>query len=109
MDKQLILRELEALHELLATHEHKPHEANGVWLALEVVERLPDDSQWAPVKERLPEDGDTVWVTANYMGSLRVTESLYTGKCFIDQRGVSLNHVVTAWKPREVMLPYKEE
>lgn len=70
---------------------------------------LPDETPWIPVKERLPEDGDTVWVTANYMGSLLVNESLYTGKCFIDQRGVSLNHVVTAWKPREVMLPYKEE
>lgn len=109
MNKELVLRELDALYELVNTQEHNAHEANGIYRALFAVEQMPDTETWIPVTERLPENRTAVWVTANYMGNLLVKESMYTGKCFIDQRGVSLNHVVTAWKPREVMLPYKEE
>jgi hypothetical protein len=70
---------------------------------------IPDDKPWIPVTEQLPEDGDTVWVTAVYMGDAVVKESLYSGQCFLDQRGFMLDKIVTAWKPREVMLPYKEK
>lgn len=109
MNKQQVLRELDALYELVNTQEHNAHEANGIYRALFTVEQMPDTETWIPVTERLPENGTTVWVTANYMGDLFVKESLYTERCFLDGRGISLNHVVTAWKFREVMIPYKEE
>ena len=109
MDKELVVRELEALYELVSTLERNSHEANGIYRAIEAVKRIPDDNAWIPVTERLPEDGDTVWVTAVYMGDLAVKESLYSNQCFLDQWGLMLNKIVTAWKPREVMLPYKED
>lgn len=70
---------------------------------------LPDDTQWIPVKERLPEDGTMVWVTVNYMGDLQVKECIYSGQCFMGRRGISLSAITTVWRPREVILPYKEE
>jgi hypothetical protein len=109
MNKSAVIDALESLSDTVNRIEHDPIQSNGIDRAIALISNFPDDGQWVLMKERLPEDGDTVWVTAVYMGDAVVKESLYSDRCFLDQRGFMLNNIVTAWKPREIMLPYKEE
>lgn len=109
INKLTVIDALEILSDTVNRIEHDPIQSNGIDRAIALISGMPDDDQWVPMKERLPEDGDTIWVTAVYMGDAVVKESLYSSQCFLDQRGFMLDKIVTAWKPREIMLPYKEE
>lgn len=111
MNKELVLRELDALYELASTQEHNAHEANGIYRALFAVEQMPDTETWIPVTERLPENGQKVWVTNEYRGGdRRVDKSIFRGKEFtvVSYPEVVFTDLVRAWVPRFVPEPYQE-
>ena len=112
MNKELVLRNLDALLELVRCQEHNPHEANGIYRAIETVENLPDDNQWIPVAERLPEDNQKVWITKEYRGGDRgIDTSVFKGNEFLVPGflDVVCTDLVKAWMPKLVPEPYKEE
>lgn len=68
--------------------------------------------QWIPVSERLPDEGQKVWVTKEYPSDgHRITEpSVFRNKDFyvIDYPDVTCTNLVKAWCARVVPEPYKK-
>jgi len=112
MNKEKVLMELDALHELVSTQERMPCTATGVLRAMEVIEQIPDDDQWISVNERLPEENQKVWVTKEYHGGdRRVETSIFRGNEFELEgyRDIISTRFVKAWLPKFIPEPYKEE
>ena len=112
MNKEKVLMELDALHELVSTQERMPCTAAGVLRAMEVIEQIPVDDQWIPVTERLPEDNQKVWITKEYRGGdRRIDTSVFIDNEFLVPGYVDVvcTNLVRAWMPRLVPEPYKEE
>lgn len=73
---------------------------------------LPDDKQWIPVTERLPDENQKVWVTKEYHGGERYVEKSYFryGEFEqVEQRWIVITKLVKAWMPLYMPEPYKEE
>lgn len=73
---------------------------------------LPDDNQWIPATERLPQDGQKIWVTKEYRGGERRVElSLFVVNDFEapGYSGIVCTDLVKAWMPYFKPEPYKEE
>lgn len=73
---------------------------------------LPDDNQWIPVTERLPENNQKVWITKEYRGGdRRIDTSIFKSNEFLVPGFVDVvcTNLVRAWMPRLVPEPYKEE
>lgn len=114
MNKEKVLTELDALHELVSTQERMPCTAAGVLRAMEVIEQIPADDQWIPVTERLPEENQNVWVTnESCAGARYIEESVFKEREFeyalSRYRGITFTKLVKAWLPRFIPEPYKEE
>lgn len=112
MNKERVIDDLEALYGFVRDYEHNPLEANGIYRAIELIRRMPDDSSWIPVTEQLPEEDQMVWVTKEYHGGERhVDKSYFRDGEFelVKQRWIVMTKLVKAWMPRFVPEPYKEE
>lgn len=69
-------------------------------------------NRWIPLKDRLPEENQNVWVTNEYHGGdRRVEESVFKNGEFytVFCRYVTCTDLVKAWCPRSVPQPYWEE
>lgn len=112
MDKEKLIESLVDLWEVVSD-EHDPMQAKGIDRAILLVEDFPDDNQWIPIGESLPEENQKVWVTNEYHGgSRRVEESVYKNNEFYEtgylNRDIVSTDLVKAWCPRFVPEPYKE-
>lgn len=111
MNKEKVLTELDALHELVSTQERIPCTAAGVLRAMEVIEQIPDDNPWIPTKERLPKDSEyaRVYMTIKpYANPGTIKGNIDNGK-FYYANGKPVQCPVLAWKYLRYPEPYKEE
>lgn len=79
------------------------------WHDIEEVIRKHIDDGWIPVEERLPEEGQEVWISTKY-GTERVTytEHLVNQRVrvFLKIGGTMSVEEVSAWQPYHVPDPY---
>jgi|GEM_PF-3420206 len=111
MNKEKVLTELDALHELVSTQERMPCTAAGVLRAMEVIEQIPDDNPWIPTKEKFPKDHEyaRVFMTVQYPGVTTTVKGAWAYGVFQSGNGRTIKRPVLAWKYLRYPKPYKEE
>lgn len=81
------------------------------WHEIEEVIRKHIDDDWIPVKERLPEENQEVWITTKYGEVKRAMYTEHLGnnevKIFLLIGGTENIEEVSAWQPYYVPEPYK--
>lgn len=109
MDKEKLIESLVDLWEVVSD-EHDPMQAKGIDRAILLVEDFPDDNQWIPVSEQMPDEFTNidVWVSiTNPFGTYTRKATSYLGK-FWWLNGREIKLPVVAWKYARYPEPYKE-